>query len=52
MVSGFNTSPKDLSRIESGDAMLMVIFEKEDFGRLSLLIAIIRYLFYNVLVPL
>jgi hypothetical protein len=38
--------------LESGDAMLMVIFEKEDFGRLSLLIAIIRYLFYNVLVPL
>jgi hypothetical protein len=41
MVSGFNTSPKLLSKMLSGDAKLMVIFEKLDFGLLnSLLIAI------------
>ena len=47
MVSGFNTSPKDLSRIESGDAKLMVIFEKADLGRLSFLIAIEDICFYE-----
>jgi hypothetical protein len=28
MVSGFNTSPLDISRILSGEARLIVIFEK------------------------
>jgi hypothetical protein len=46
MVSGFNTSPNDLSRMESGEAKLMVIFEKVDFGRLSFLIAIEVICFY------
>jgi hypothetical protein len=35
-----STSPKDLSRIESGEARLMVILEKLDLGRFSFLIAI------------
>jgi hypothetical protein len=52
IVSGLRTSPKDLSRIESGEAILMVILENDDLGRLSFLIAIMRYLFYNVLTPL
>jgi hypothetical protein len=41
MVSGFSTSPKERSRIESGEARLMVIFEKFDLGRFSFFIAII-----------
>ena len=40
MVSGFNTSPKLLSRILSGEAKLMVICEKDGLGLLSLLNAI------------
>jgi hypothetical protein len=47
MVSGFKTSPKDLSRMESGDARLMVIFENDDLGRLSFLIAIIDIYFFK-----
>jgi hypothetical protein len=37
MVSGFSTSPLDLSRISSGEARLMDILEKLDFTLVSLL---------------
>ena len=40
MVSGLSTSPKLLSRILSGDAKLIVIWENVGLGLLSLLIAI------------
>jgi hypothetical protein len=40
MVSGFNTSPKLFSRILSGEASPIVIFENVGLGRLSLFIAI------------
>jgi hypothetical protein len=43
MVSGFNTSPYDLSRMESGEANPIVIFEKVALGRFSFLIAILQY---------
>jgi hypothetical protein len=41
MVSGFTTSPLERSKIASGDARLMVIFEKLLFNLLSLLKAIL-----------
>ena len=41
MVSGFNTSPLLRCRIVSGDAKLIVIFEKFDFTLLSFLKAIL-----------
>ena len=47
MVSGFNTSPNELSSICSGDAKLMVIFEKLLFILFSFLNAIL--LFYKEL---
>jgi len=44
MVSGFNTSPHDLSRMFSGDERLIVIFEKlNDPGLFSFFKAIILY---------
>src|ERR1700754_1879116 len=43
MVSGFRTSPYDLSRMESGEANPIVIFEKVALGRFSFLIAILQY---------
>jgi hypothetical protein len=47
MVSGFKTSPKLRSKIESGDARPIVILEKVDLGRLSFLIAIYDFKFEN-----
>jgi hypothetical protein len=40
MVSGFNTSPALRCKIVSGEAKLIVIFEKFDFTLLSFLKAI------------
>src|SRR5688572_3134173 len=42
MVSGFSTSPKLFSRMLSGEASPMVIFEKTGLGRLSLLLMAIK----------
>jgi hypothetical protein len=42
MVSGFSTSPNDLSRISSGDERLIDTFEKLVFALLSFLTAIIQ----------
>jgi hypothetical protein len=41
MVSGFKTSPLERRRIVSGEARLIVIFEKFDFCLLSLLNAML-----------
>jgi hypothetical protein len=50
MVSGFNTSPKLFSRMESGEANPIVIFENVGLGRLSLLLKAIvaNFLFEDV----
>jgi hypothetical protein len=49
MVSGFNTSPKLFSKMESGDARPIVIFENVGRGRLSLLLKAIKlFTVYNL----
>jgi hypothetical protein len=49
MVSGFNTSPKLFSKMESGEARPIVIFENVGRGRLSLLLkAINLFTVYNL----
>src|SRR4051812_46317881 len=48
MVSGFNTSPYERSRITSGEARLMVILLNPALGRLSFFTAMF---FYYLLLP-